>query len=122
MVSWGHRNVVVKMILPVIFIIKSITLSCLINKVIIIINIIIIIIIITAHAGVMYLQPPGRGKVIILHFSDFFEFKSIQHLNRTQISGGVDRDTESQNRMMNLKSKVRNTENSELNRYCQKEM
>ena len=75
MVSWGHRNVVVKMILPVIFIIKSITLSCLINKVIIIINIIIIIII-TAHAGVMYLQPPGRVniKVIILHFSDFFEF------------------------------------------------
>ena len=36
MVSWGHQNVVVKMILPVIFIIKSITLSCLIRIVIII--------------------------------------------------------------------------------------
>ena len=34
MVSWGHRNVVLNMILPVIFIIKSITLSCLIGMII----------------------------------------------------------------------------------------
>ena len=32
MVSWGHRNVVLNMILPVIFIIKSLKLSCLIKK------------------------------------------------------------------------------------------
>jgi len=84
------------------------------NKVIIVI---IIIIIITTHAGVRYLQPPGRVKVSILHFSDFFEFKSIQHLNSTQISSGVDSHTVSQqNRMTNLNSNVRNTENSESER------
>ena len=32
MVSWAHQNVVLNMILPVIFIIKSITLSCLIGS------------------------------------------------------------------------------------------
>ena len=70
-------------------------------------------------------------KVNILHFSDFFGFKSIQQywinlVCQTQISNGVDRldptNHKYLNRMMNLKSNVRNTENSELHRYCHKQM
>ena len=38
MVSWGHRNVVLNMILPVISIIKSITLSCLIGIILLLDN------------------------------------------------------------------------------------
>ena len=70
-------------------------------------------------------------KVSILHFSDLFEFKSIRQywinlVCQSQISNGANRldpiDHKYLNRMMNLKSNFRNTENSELHRYCQKEM
>ena len=50
MVSWGHRNVVLNMFLPVIFIIKSLTLSCLIIIIITIIIIMIIIILKIIHS------------------------------------------------------------------------